>query len=87
MTKYEDTYRLARKYKCPICKHNFYMSCEPNVWGYRIKSGGYAYVPVCSYKCMRIYEKPILEKQKKRMQKEFQKAWDDEVKIWDAMSM
>ena len=86
MNRPESKHRLARKYTCPVCKKPFYITVDVPEWGYKIKKSN-SDRAVCSYKCMRDFEIPRLEKQRLKMQKEFQKAWDDEVKIWDAMGL
>lgn len=65
--------------RCPVCKRRFYQSVAAERWGYssrlsrkqnRIKK----IVCLCSYKCLKAYEAPLLEANRRQMAEEFEMA-------------
>lgn len=47
--------------KCPECGKEYMRTCDVEEWGWRLKDKNY-----CSYKCMRVAERRMLENKKKR---------------------
>lgn len=51
---------LGIEKKCPVCKKMF-MVYDPNAYAFKITKNG-QHVPVCSWGCLRYYEKKHMSK-------------------------
>lgn len=54
--------RTEHQQKCPVCGEMFSIRCKTEEHYWRIEDKKYHTVPVCSYKCMRTWEKAQAKK-------------------------
>ena len=59
-SSFRPTSSLGIDKKCPVCKKMF-MVYDPTAYAFKIKKNG-QHVPVCSWGCLRHYEKKHMSK-------------------------
>ena len=75
---FDEFSKILQERKCPVCKKKFYTPSNVYEWGYTINAM-HRPKAMCSYHCMREFEKPIRKAEASRMCSEFLKAGNIEM--------